>query len=200
MHAHVRLVLVAEQGETLKLYNRTTLSDGVVRAVLTKAGRAVGARTSRVVVEVNQGRTFTCSGIAYQGARVKIPVRRGKWRWIDTAGGCFQITMPAVRLNLDGKGAGDPLEMAEIFFKTARHEWAHIEEFQRGGRWTLTCSTKNPGGRRPEWRDRPEEQRAIAACEDADALGRTVEWASGEILALAQALRVKARTVLRRRQ
>jgi hypothetical protein len=41
---------------------------------------------------------------------------------------------------------------------------------------------------------RTEEQRAEAACDDADALGRTVEWESGEILALAQALEVKARS------
>jgi hypothetical protein len=177
----------------MKLYNHTTLPDDVVRALLVKAARAVGCRSGKVLVEVNQGRRLeNCRGHAHDSYRSRIFVKRCRLRWIKNEGH-VELTMPAVRHSAaDGQDWGCPLRSAEAFFRLARHEFAHVAEYHRGGCLTHEYSERSASGRRPAWAARPEEVRAEAACDDASALGRNEEWAADEILELALALEEKA--------
>ncbi len=176
----------------MKLVNKTTLPDEVLRVILVKAGRAVRARTSRVVVMVTQGRALgRCSGLAESASRVHLFDGPRHMRHLDTDCGWFKIVLPAVRWSAGGDDWGDPLRSAEAFYRCARHEWNHVREYQLGGVWAFEFSGRN-GERRPPWCQRPEEQRAEAACDDADALGRSAEWAYEEVVVLALALEEKA--------
>ncbi len=78
----------------MKLINNTRVLDRVLEAVLLKAGRAVGARTAGVVVQVNSGRRRV-HGMAYDCDLVRW--RRGSRRWMATDGGAFRITLPTRR-------------------------------------------------------------------------------------------------------
>ena len=174
----------------VKLYNKTRYPDAILSALLTRAGRSIGARTSGVVVKVTAGRTSGhCRGLAtecdwvYEWSLRNLKSRRQgkriKGRAIATDGGEIELTLP-----LPSK---DCLATAENVFAVALHEWGHIRDFQHGGRLRFAFSTKAQSGRRPAWRDRPEEIRADEYRKDALAKidkGK-VQSADDEILALA---------------
>ena len=185
----------------MKLYNRTGVPDEVLKPLLAKAGRAVGARTSKVVVIINGGGARSAHGTAKSCAWVRVTIRKAVRRWsrkngldlvtkrkglhrrVQTDGGYFKICLPVK------EEWYEPLALAEAFFRVARHEWAHIRDFQAeddGAR--LAWNRTRPGRRRARWADRPQEIRAEAACDDADALGRGTEWAADEIVDLAVAI------------
>lgn len=137
----------------MKLLNRTRISDRVLHQILVKAARSVGARSSRVVVQVNpahqaSGRAQRCAAIRLGG------------RWYDTDGGWFKIALPAADLS----GSPDPVTtirlLADEFVQVAQHEWGHIRDFQNPHQETLTFSQRGRNGRRPRHDSRPEEIRA----------------------------------------
>lgn len=172
----------------MKLLNNTPVPDAVLEAVLIKAGRAVGAKTTAVVVQVNRG-TRHCHGIACECNWVR-------WkgaRKLVTECGAFRLALPILDLSREKnphvaehkRKNWDPLIVAESFFRIARHEWGHIRDFQARDRWRLAFSR---GSRRPQHDRRPEEIRTENYADDADRRGRGVAWASEEILALGIAL------------
>jgi hypothetical protein len=138
----------------MKLYNDSKVNDGVLMALLAKAGRSVGARTGKVIVHVKRGRHNRVSGCAYECINVKM-----HGRWIATDGGMFEIVIPRL---------GSPLKAAEDFLYVARHEWAHVRDYQHGGRRALLFSKRGSGGRRPRHGLRPEETRAEGYIVDSD--------------------------------
>lgn len=150
---------------SVKLYNLSGLPDQPMRTLLTDAMRLAGA-TGSVVVKVTRGGARVTSyaksaAFVYKhflGARVctkRGNVRRGK---VATRGG-YVVMQPHVR--------HDPLWAAVDFFETAVHEFAHVHDFQHGGRSALAWSRANSAGRRPRWAKRPEEIRAVNMTDDA---------------------------------
>ena len=142
----------------MKLYNRTKIPDSILTSLLVKAGKAVGARTSKVVVQVNE--TYRGGGYAIECGSVRWAKskKRKTNRWVDTDGGAIRISLP-VRNKFY-----DRLSLVERFFNTAMHEWGHIKDYQDGGKY-FSRGRK----RRPKWADRPEEIRACAYVEQAKA-------------------------------
>jgi hypothetical protein len=116
------------------------------------------------VVKVTQGRNRGVSGIAYQCYEVyNWHLFRGgsHTKGVKTDGGYFQLTIPKPTPGWDFLG------LAEQVFKVAMHEWVHIRDYQKGGRWAMPFSSKGAGGRRPLHDRRPEELRAINAVDAA---------------------------------
>lgn len=134
----------------MKLYNHTKLPDKALENLLTRAGRVVGARTSKVPIVVTATQYRGSSGRAYQGTAWKSPSFRNKMRWIDTDGGFFKITVRTI---------GDALFSAQDFYECALHEWSHIAAFQKG---TFRYYKKHS-----RWANRPCELKAIDATDDA---------------------------------
>ena len=150
----------------MKLYNKTKLSDAVLEPLLTAAGRAVGAKTTGVVVKATQGRNRGVYGVAHSASFVyqwhlKRCTPKGRNRMISTNGGYFHLTIPKPAPGWDFLG------LARQVFEVAAHEWVHIKDYQHGGRWTLPFARTGTGGRRPRHDSRPEELRAINAVDDA---------------------------------
>ena len=163
----------------MKLYNRTRCPDSILKPLLSAAGRAVGARTGGVVVKVTQARTWGCSGQAWDWTAVRrgwLTGNRNHQRWIETDRGAILIRLPLVR------PTHDPLERAERVYRVALHEWQHVKDYQRGRRDNYSSR------RRPRWRDRPCERRAMAATSDALEREAAGELASREVEILALAL------------
>jgi len=173
----------------MKLYNHTKYPDAVLESLLVKAGKAVGARTTGVVVIVNQGRQFGASipGCAYRATSVRPNLRMKRdqnylinIRWVKTDGGYFTIVAPHWNR--------PALEAVQNFYATAVHEWGHIKDFQRKDlpEW----SRRDSSGRRPRWEDRPEEIRANEYRDSARSQGKgeNGSYAYEEIVGLALAL------------
>ncbi len=155
----------------MKLYNRTRIPDEVLRALLVKAGRSVGARTGNVAVQVNPA-NVTSKGCAYNWDLLRI---RGQWVKVD---GFFKIWL--------ARKTSDPIQSAQNFLLTARHEFGHIRDYQAGGRDRLEWSRRGPGGRRPLHDSRPEEIRANDYIYDSDQrLKNKPGYFDEEVLALA---------------
>jgi len=158
------------------LVNRTGLPDAVLRVILKKAARAVKARIAGTRVYVGYGRG---GGRALGGTS----------RW---PGGQVWLT---VRHHVKGRtyptSPFPEQAEAERFFETARHEWAHVAEFQTHGH-RLPSSGWTTKRRRPRWKTRPEEIRAENILYEADERGRGAKWAKAEIAALALALKKEA--------
>jgi len=170
----------------MKLYNRSPIDDKVLKAVLAKAARSVGARQSKVLVEIGHGDHLRGHANNYIWKLIgKRKIKCEDW---------VRIILPTWRIQYSPHQywrcwyKGDPINLAQVIYDLARHEFAHIRDYQHGGEQTMPWSRQGKSGRRPRWAERPEEQRAMAACEDADALGRGHEWAADEILDLAIAL------------
>lgn len=53
-------------------------------------------------------------------------------------------------------------------YEIAQHEWAHAKEHQRTYQGQLPHSARH-NGRRPAWKDRPEEKRAVEIVDEAQA-------------------------------
>jgi len=149
----------------VKLYNKTKLSDSVLEPLLVAAGRAVGAKTSGVVVKVTQGRNAGVSGMAQSASFVNTwhLKRVSKWKSerVSTDSGWFRLTIPWASLGWD------TLTIAESVFKVAMHEWVHIRDYQAGGCWAMPFASRGQGGRRAKHDSRPEELRAINPVDDA---------------------------------
>jgi hypothetical protein len=175
----------------MKLLNYTKIPDAVLEPLLLRAGRAIGVRTTGVVVKVNPAyRSTIVSGTAYHCGWVRW--RRGTDRRLATDGGAFKVTLP-VRTRTERPYVKewrdkhyDPLEVAAKFFWVARHEWGHIRDYQ--SRYWQTWSSRGQSGRRPRHDSRPEEIRAFNYADEADDKDRGERWAQEEILNLAIAL------------
>jgi hypothetical protein len=170
----------------MKLYNNTRVPDSIIEAVLYKAGRAVGARTTNVIVEVNTARNFSVRGTAWYVSWIKGYKGLPKGRKVTTDGGMFCISLPRPRSFTTDKTAETmALNFAESFFNVARHEWSHIKDYQVMDSGTPLAWSGRKGGRRPKWANRPEEMRAENHCVDANLRGKDEHWAAEEILSLA---------------
>ena len=144
----------------MKLYNKTSIPDAILSALLIKAGRSVGAATSNVVVDVGRGLNMWSSGEAHECCATW---RNG--RYVDTDGGWFKIILP---LGGTTRPDYDPLEVAQSFLRVARHEWGHIRDFQHGGRRVMEFARAGRSGRRAAHDSRPEEIRANDYVWDSD--------------------------------
>ncbi len=166
----------------MKIYNKTKLPDSVLEPLLVAAGRAVGAKTSGVVVKVTQGRNAGVSGMAQSASFVNTwhLKRVSKWKSerVSTDHGWFRITIPWSRPGWDS------LAVAQSFFQVAMHEWKHIADYQAGGRWAMPFASQGSGGRRARHDSRPEELRAINAVDDAVAKGTVLKYQDA-VIALA---------------
>jgi len=149
----------------VKLYNRTKCPDRILRPLLVAAGRAVGAKTSEVVVKVGQSRLPRATGLATPAFRVRLGFLRGKpmerWdeRWVMTEGGYIRLTLPGCN------GSAYAVALAQSFYEVALHEWGHIRDLQADIE-SLPWSGWN-GERRPRWGERPEEIRACNYVDEA---------------------------------
>lgn len=139
----------------MHLLNRTKIPDTVLRALVTCAGKAVGARTSNVVVQVNTGsgstgHAYQCDSIRWQGKTKR------KARWKETDCG-------AIRVTLATSNRQDSLNLAESFYNLCAHEWGHVFDYQRDRKGArLEWDKPGYGKRRGTWGNRPEEIRAMA--------------------------------------
>jgi len=159
-----RALTISRGAHVMKLYNRTKLDTKLLHKVLAAAGKAVGARTSKVVVEVVPRRAWGTTGEAWQCCCFRV----GK-RWIRTDGGGFVIRIPCNWLKNRSDASDYVCGRAEGFFETAMHEWVHIRDFQDGGqdfKYRRTGSS-----RRMNWKDRPQEQRAESVVHLAESEG-----------------------------
>jgi len=143
----------------LKLYNQTRLPDELLRRLLVRTARRVGAR-SGIVVKVTRareqltGEVWNATGIAEWWCK-----RGGSKRYIRTDGAYMRIAL------LDWRGCDQhALSTAHETIALMLHEWSHVADAQVGGR---EHSRRGPNGRKPAWADRPEEVRAQFATKHA---------------------------------
>jgi len=85
-------------------------------------------------------------------------VAKQEIKFFETNGGWMHISMPNAKLI---SGSGKAISVARKCYEYLHHEWHHILEYQGGGRSNFEFSEGLR--RRPNWVDRPEEQRAISA-------------------------------------
>lgn len=170
----------------MRMFNKTKCPDELLKPLLILAGRSVGAKTSRVVVKVTQGRSYYSRGTAEAAHYVYTWHLKGRrtgkkstlGRKIRCIGGFFTIALPAKCEKFTGIGGTD---RARAFYETAQHEWGHIRDYQSGN---YLRSPRTPSGRRIRWRDRPAEIQANNYVADA----KRPPAASDLIIALGQYL------------
>ena len=132
----------------MKIYNRTKIPDYILGSILKKSSLGIGVRTSGVIIKINSGIYGYSRGNVFKCCMVKI-----KDRWISTDGGRIVITLPTLSAKSTSRNF---ISCAINFFNTAKHEWGHIRDCQRGEQeWSGRNKSK-----RPKWRKRPEEIRA----------------------------------------
>jgi hypothetical protein len=139
----------------VKLFNRTAVDDKTIKKVLREAARGLGVRTSGVGIVVRTSR-YQTNGMAYMCSRF--------WSakgWVYTDRGMFKIWLPMCL-------GENPLHCAERFYSTARHEWAHLKDYQDQGGQRIRPHSKRVNGRRPNHDSRPEELRACNFVDQAD--------------------------------
>jgi hypothetical protein len=160
----------------MKLYNKTKCPDEIIRPLLLAAGKSIGARTTNVVVKVTQGRSLSSKGCVRNAPLVyswhlknlkcrRKPTNSNLGQLIQTDGGWIEITLPKLkRPDIMKCFTADAITLAERFYKTAQHEWAHIKDNQKH----ITPKTpKTPSGRRIQWSERPCEIYAQNEAENA---------------------------------
>ncbi len=137
----------------MKLYNKTKYPDELLEPLLAEAGKAVGARTSNVIVKVTQGRYYNCRGLATRCGWVSrwflatrayrkggVYLREGD---VSTDGGYIRLTLPNPFIPEWIKKSEhyeawakshkhDGLTFSELIFSVASHEWQHIKQYQKG--------------------------------------------------------------------
>jgi len=143
----------------MKLYNKTKCPDSILRPLLLRAGKSIGANTSGVVVKVTQGQSPRTRGVAYKcfvvyswhlhGRRKKSRTLLGQQ--ISTNGGFIQISLPGPH------PAYDKIVLAQRFYTIMQHEWAHIKQYQSGQHY---ATPRTVGGRRIAHDLRPAEKDA----------------------------------------
>jgi hypothetical protein len=160
----------------MKLYNKTRCPDEILRPLLVTAGKSIGTRTGNVVVKVTQGQGLSSKGKAHEAHLVyswhlknlkcrRKPNNNNPGRLIQTNGGWIEITLPKLKSPEIMKCfTADAITLAERFYETAQHEWAHIKDFQEK-RFMRSPRTKS--GRRIKWADRPAEISAMNQVDNA---------------------------------
>jgi len=119
----------------MKLLNNTTVPNEILEPLLTLAGRSVGARTSKVVVQVNRGDAWSngCRGMAYEccwvrwqggnkrrryvntsvrqpdGSSKYVTIVKNKPNRISTDGGAFKISLPVIPASCHKDGRTGPM-------------------------------------------------------------------------------------------
>jgi hypothetical protein len=183
----------------MKLLNNTPIPDAILIALLVRAGRTVGAKTTDVVVQINRSHWYLSPirATAYDAGWVRWGGGSGRKLSCDEA---FRISLPL--LNLIGETDPsviehkwcnyDALTIAQRFYEVARHEFGHIRDYQQGGRYFLRWSKCGNNNRRPRHDSRPEEIRAENYAYDADRAGRNANAAVEEIVALGVVLEERA--------
>ncbi len=153
----------------MKLYNHTKINDKILEKVLYLSAKAVGAvRTGKVVVKVTTS-TYGCSGEVrnsrygfmyyhgYLNSSRKWNKKTGEYinkkdrKLISTDGGYMFLKITAKHR--------EPLILAERIFDLASHEWQHIKDLQKHGKF---------GSYNRNWKNRPHERRAITASKRAE--------------------------------
>ena len=153
---------------SMKLYNRTVLSDEVLYPLFVEAGRAVDARTDQVIVRVVHGRT-RFHGMAVDFYSVNEAYLLGKRNWrntkrkINTDGGMIKLWIPLHKwhrwyqdgtVRHKGDSGAQALLQAEAIYKLVAHEWKHIQQYQQR---TFVPTPRDSAGRRITWAERPCE-------------------------------------------
>lgn len=139
----------------MKLYNKTKYPDDLLEQLLVSAGKAVNARTTNVIVIATSSKPGYnhCKGVATRCDYVRrfaLSTRAYKKNsgelkkgYVETDGGYFRLTVPYPFIpdwikNSDiyprWKEAHqfDGLNIAELIFSVASHEWQHIKQYQSG--------------------------------------------------------------------
>ncbi len=135
----------------MKLYNKTKYPDDLLESLLVEAGKAVGARTTNVIVIATSAKAgyHHCYGTAHRCDFVKRfaldtraykkDTHELKMGMVETDGGYFKIVMPYPFLPdwvkqsesyKQGRISHDGLNFAELIFSVASHEWRHIKQYQ----------------------------------------------------------------------
>jgi len=153
----------------MRLINKTKIPDAVSLPILLGAARAVGARSTRVVVKLTH-QNWGCSGMASRCDWVR-GSESPTGRMIRVDGGVFTLRCMRPRYNLDGLYAGGVLALAENIFRLAMHEWFHVREYQEQRHGEFRQFSQRINGRRQRHDSRPEELRAVNACDDAEGRG-----------------------------
>jgi len=163
----------------VKLYNQTRLPDDLLRRLLTRTARRIGAR-SGIIVKVTRAQM-------HQTGEVRSAFSVAEW-WCRRGGGKRYIRTDGayMRIALRDSEACDEVALfvAHEAIAVMLHEWSHVADCQVGGR---EHSRKGPSGRRPAWTDRPEEIRAQFAAVSAGK--RPTDLDDDLELELAEALR-----------
>jgi len=155
------------QAETVQLYNKTKWGAKLLRRLLKRTARLAGARFGQVPVKVTAARSGRVSGEARSAGWVAEWHLRGSSLIDDSRvscdGGFMRLVLPPpayFAANLPHLA----VKTARRIYEIAIHEWVHIADMQEGG---LEWSVCGASGRRPAWEERPEEQRARDAAEEA---------------------------------
>ena len=163
---------------SVKLYNLSTLPDEPMRRLLTRAKLLAGCGGD-VVVKVTRGgysgkaSAHRCDWVAKWSLCHRRETKAGDYKEgrISTDGGYIVIApchAPTGRKTVTTGWWSDPLNWAQHFFETAIHEFAHVRDYQVGGRDALPWSSRDlKNGRRPPHDFRPEEIRAINTTDEA---------------------------------
>ena len=135
----------------MKLYNKTKYPDDLLENLLVEAGKAVNARTTKVIVIATSGKAgyLACHGIATRCDYVKRfaldtrAYKKGTYELkkglVETDRGYFKITLPYPFLpdwvkNTEtfkqGRFPHDGLNITETIYNVASHEWQHIKQYQ----------------------------------------------------------------------
>lgn len=161
----------------MKIYNHTKIDDSAIAAMLKAAAKGLkGLKTARVVVEVSAGKYVSGAANDYVWKRIG---RGKKRRTVRTPDGWCSIVIPKHYFKKN-----DALTFAESVFTVARHELAHVRDFQHNA----PMSRASKGGRRPRWTNRVEEIAAEAALVEARYEGHAETRYSDEIINLAIAM------------
>jgi len=135
----------------MKLYNKTKYPDDLLESLLIEAGKAVNARTAKVIVIATSGKAGypSCHGVATRCDYVKRfaldtrAYKKGTYELkkglVETDRGYFKITLPypflpdwvkASESYKQGRLLHDGLSITESIFSVASHEWRHIKQYQ----------------------------------------------------------------------
>lgn len=125
----------------MRLFNHTKTNSDLLKKVILEAAKSIGIapKTRYVPVKVIITSSWRVKGIAYKGREVTLAFMNGRNRrnrdycteayTMIKANGFMVLSLPLLR------HYGDALELAEIIFAVAAHEWRHIRDCQQGCRF-----------------------------------------------------------------
>lgn len=137
----------------MKLHNKTKYPDDLLESLLVEAGKAINARTTKVIVIATSSKAgyYNCHGVATKCDYVKRfaldtrAYKKGtgelKTGLVETDGGYFKITLPYPFIPQWIKDSDiypqwqeahkfDGLTISELIYSVASHEWQHIKQYQ----------------------------------------------------------------------